>query len=1361
MAWDYGQQRWRILGLVSCLLGLGILRDWDSLASEQLDLPQLPPYLTKAAAPNLIITLDDSVDMNRAYAPESLNGGTPTSPAQWRPPHDDSLYAADPANAPRQTPVRYATSPDVNSLYYDPFKTYLPPTTADGAAFAHARFDAADEWPFPPGGAPGTGDPNHCPAGFADPLDLRTGYRAVWDGGPACGELPEFGYIDWDHAGPAYYDLYDATNLAVSDPDTCTRADASLGPQPNQATPDLCFERILVGSPEDIAVAECRDVHGAGVSLAAAADCIPRDNSALGPGTDAELAQRNFANWYVYYRTRLLRMQTVLSRAMQGLDASVRLTFQGLDEGAGVDVPEDGGALGDAFGEYSAAARQRFYDWLFALRADRQHVALVASEVRAGEFVTTELSQADDIVAHVAGTDFVGNDTQVRCRRNLHLLFTASAWDDDTMALCPASRLDTACWSLANRDGGEPATRLPANTPSASPRNPFGVDRFDATGDAMRYTDPNIGMLADAAFYYWANDLWPDYADEVPPLITESNPDRGGLDASQFWNPKNDPANWQHLTTHIAGLAPRGNVIPNDEATDGTYDAGAKALSSHGFPAVADPGAVGVGEKLDDLWHAALNGRGSLIDATEPGKLSAALAAISTVSAPAGGLFSSAGGAYSTGSLSSSTRFFQGMVDTDDWSGRLLAFAVSQGIGKEPCPEIAAGGLCDPDTPLWDAGENLPAEDDRVILTLGQNDVIPFDDLRSAWHRLSLVQQRGLLGCTATPGGQDQGVCSDPAGLAAGDAPLAEVERRVQYLRGDQRDEAAGATPTYRARTRLLGDIIGSPPVVVGRPASLYLDDGLDDGYGAYRRRLAGRTEMVYVGANDGMLHGFRTDDGAELFAYVPRLVYGSLAGLAEPTYRRAKAAFVDGPIAVGDARVRSRSGAAPAWRTVLVGSLGMGAQGIYALDVTDPEAIHAGAYQDLVLWELSDAEQGAADLGYVFSAPAIARIATDAPGARTVWVVLVGNGYNSASPGGTCPTNCAAGATGNAVLYVIALDPGGEDNGARILKKLDTGQPSSSATPDRANGLAQVTAVDADGDLIADFAYAGDLLGNVWKFDLHDLTAPRAPLFTAMDDDGNSQPITAPIAVARHPSGVGTLLLFGTGRYLEPDDGAVRNVQSIYGIWDRQGLDGDDRAPTRAMLLRQRFEAEVRIPGDEEAADASLGRTSTGLSIDWSKHRGWYIDLALEKDLSRSALGPTTALGERVVSAPRLRGSRVELVSVIPPAPCSSVGQSWLNVLDVASGGRPAVSPFDYNGDAVIDSDDLLRVPGGDDRGTRVTAGTSIRLLADGGAGLYRAPAALLVGAQTLSTVFDSTGELWQLLESSEGDWQNWHQLQ
>lgn len=636
--------------------------------------------------------------------------------------------------------------------------------------------------------------------------------------------------------------------------------------------------------------------------------------------------------------------------------------------------------------------------------------------------------------------------------------------------------------------------------------------------------------------------------------------------------------------------------------------------------------------------------------------------------------------ALSTGSASANSRMYQARFSSANWSGQLLAY---------PLGTDGAIG-----TPLWDAASRLTGQHfdhGRSIITwnptrrTGVAFRWPANPAAPTTSELDTSQ----IGALDTLRGVNDG----------------QGSARLAWLRGSRADEGI----SLRARPGgVLGDIIDSAPTYVAGPGSGYPDSIATSPYSSFVTARAGRPAMVYVGANDGMLHGFDAATGDERIAYVPSFVYPRLAALTSTTY--AHQYYVNGTPAVADAFIRG------AWRTVLVGGTAQGGQGFFALDVSTPESFSEAVAADTVLWEFSDRDDTrdndpdrdgsvAHALGYSFSRPVIAKMNNGR------WAAIVGNGFNNTEADG------AASTTGYAVLYVLDLETG------LPLKKIST----FTGTSDTPNALTSVTAVDHDGNGTADTLYAGDLQGNVWKFDVTSSDTGRwapafgagaapLPLFTAVDERGNRQPVTAPVEVGYHPLN-GVLVFVGTGKYLEHADLGATSGQSVYGLWDR-----GQRLESPALMV-QTVTGTGTLGGERY-------RTVTAHAISrsaWNGTDGWRIDL------------PDS--GERVVARPTLRSGRLVVVTITPSnEPCSHGGTSWLMELDADTGGAPLAPVFDTNRDRVINSADNL--------GTLIPAGLRIPAIAS-------APAILPPprGATTESKYLNlSSGSVQQVLESVPG---------
>jgi type IV pilus assembly protein PilY1 len=348
------------------------------------------------------------------------------------------------------------------------------------------------------------------------------------------------------------------------------------------------------------------------------------------------------------------------------------------------------------------------------------------------------------------------------------------------------------------------------------------------------------------------------------------------------------------------------------------------------------------------------------------------------------------------------------------------------------------------------------------------------------------------------------------------------------------------------------------------------------------------------------------------------------------------------------------------AWHTVLVSGLGAGGQGVFALDVTTAAAANDSDVAAKVLWEFTDdsdrytggktsAPTQNSDLGYTFSRPNVVRLSSGK------WAALFGNGYNNTEADGL-PSD-----KGNAVLYVVDIKDGS------LIKKVDTNVGASASADGLPNGLSTVAVVDESGDYVADKAYAGDLFGNLWRFDLSD---PSVITATKIFQTSSGQPITSRPQVIRAPDGQGNIVLFGTGSYFQLGEGMAtgQTTQTFYGIWDNP--EENQALVPKSALLEQKVLREDTV--------TTLGitytyRLTTNNSIDWNSHRGWYMNLV------NTGVTPLNNKGERAVSDPVIRNGRVIFATLLPdPNACGYGNESgWLMELDAESGGQPKESPF------------------------------------------------------------------------------------
>ncbi|CAK0780468.1 type IV pilus assembly protein PilY1 [Gammaproteobacteria bacterium] len=673
------------------------------------------------------------------------------------------------------------------------------------------------------------------------------------------------------------------------------------------------------------------------------------------------------------------------------------------------------------------------------------------------------------------------------------------------------------------------------------------------------------------------------------------------------------------------------------------------------------------------LQETATNGGGQFLAAANSSALASALQNVAQAVLSQVGTSSATA---SSVSWQSDTALYQGRYDGNNWSGGLLSIPVQQTTGNLGSANWDAGCKLSGASPCETTGQNVAGvswDTGRAILTLKPGvGGVPF-----RWGSLDTTQQGYLNLHPITQTNDGYG------------------SQRLEFLRGDHTNEKSGTgLKLFRDRIRaayqgsspgnfVLGDIVNSDPTYVGAPAGVYNDPT----YVTFMTNNANRTPVIYAGANDGMLHGFRASNGAEVLAYVPSPALPRMNKLTDVEYGSSNnphVYYVDGPTFQGDVKYGN------AWHTLLVGSLGAGGQGIYALDVTNPSSFSETSASSIVKWEFTDSYtyQGATqtagdpDLGYVLGQPTIAKLKNGQFG------VIFGNGYHnldtsyantSASPDGN------PGTTGHAVLFILNAETGA------IIKKIDT-KVGSTTNP---NGLSTPAVVDNNSDGVADYIYAGDLQGNLWKFDVSD-TSPSnwgipyphtnnntpstpAPLFTAVDTASHALPITARPQVGFHPTGEGYMVYFGTGQYFEVGDNVSHTApfnytQTFYGIWDRN--DTTTYGFRRCDLLQQ----SVLSSGSQTVNGSTWATLITSqLPIIWrpagplsvctsqqSDHLGWYFNL-------------TASTGERVVYDAILQNGRIIFTSVIPfdSDPCSSGATGYLYELDPSTGGRLKDQPL------------------------------------------------------------------------------------
>lgn len=808
--------------------------------------------------------------------------------------------------------------------------------------------------------------------------------------------------------------------------------------------------------------------------------------------------------------------------------------------------------------------------------------------------------------------------------------------------------LDNVCYS----PGAEPLLPIPNPGPAGNgkpgPNPPSGCTAWPCTTSSTN-VGGSINSLADVAQYYYATDLRPTMSNTPPYGVP-----------SIGTGPEDDRANWQHMTTFTIALGVSGTLNYRSDyrstaATTGDFAdirTGAKSWPLWPDPAVLTPPAGGTYENwnnprsIDDFWHAAVNGRGQYFSAGSPSSVVSGLSgALAGIQARV-----SAGAAAGTSTLQptiADNQVFIGRYTTGEWTGDVLASSFDLSTGE-------VNG-----TTSWSAQTKLDAKtgascDNRNIYLIrpgATNNLVPF-----TWNTQACDASGLPTGLVDTSLNSTEMVNFDGTKVqnlshypAMTDGTLGSVDQvgsaaganLVNFLRGQRGKEGFEpdvANKLYRARTHVLGDIIGGQPTYVKAPTSTYQDSG----YAAFKAANASRTPMVYVPANDGMLHAFyagtsSTDPqgGEEAWAIIPSAVVSNMYKLADNNYRNVHQFYVDGAPVVGDVR----DSASTAWRTLLVGGLNAGGKGYYAVDITDPAV-------PKVLWEFkfsttcyanSAATSGAdCNLGLTFGKPVITKIKDPAyPEGR--WAVLVSSGYNNVTGAGLA-------GDGQGYLYVLDASTG------NILYKIAT-SAGSVTTP---SNLGQLRAYveDASVSNLAVRVYGGDMLGNVWRFDVNDTQPPTGReairVGQAKDSNGNGQPITTRPELAELNGK--PMVIVGTGRMLGTTDITDTQTQSIYAMVDQ--LTGDPVYADLRLALKPMV--MTTVGSGTTAARTIACSTSPGAFC--TSQNGWFLDL------------PESA--ERVNIDMTLALSTLVAVTNVPTSDaCTSGGHSWLNYIDFASG--------------------------------------------------------------------------------------------
>ena len=1157
-----------------------------SAANSYADVSQTPLSLTVGVPPNMLLTLDDSGSMRWAFAPDNVNGTHAT---------------------------RRAKSSDFNPLYFNPNITYRAPTVFTTAGLEQQL---------------STSYTNALLNGFKSTyggIDLRSNYRFTWSYDLLSTQATAYGYSNTANRlgeNPSA-DFSASVSRSTNGTSTVTNGNISFAITRSGST--SCSATATISGVTVTATCTAPSSNNYTATLAQrgvpayyytydaslASNCTTANDSCYRLNFVSAAQQQNFANWYSFYRNRALATTSAAALAFYNLSSSVRLSWQGLGNCTSFTGNDTANCYNNSLKEYSPAHKGQLYAWLQNINFN-QGTPLPAALRRAGEFLTTTTPWQKN-------PNGSGNTTQntYACRASYHILMTDGMWNATT-TMPNNFRHDAATFNLP--DGRSYSQRRP-------------------------YQDSTAETLSDLAMHYWATDLDPNLANRVPAYT----PFKSGDTTTDYWDPRNDPATWQHMTNFIVGLALTQSLNNPNVPWAGSTFAGTGYNNLVSGAANWPAAASGSANNVYDLWHAAINSRGEFFSVDSPEAMVQAFDDIlkriadrkSTAARPAinsGQVSADENDAGKVITVSYQTSY----ASDDNWSGDVKRFEKSWNAQTNAF-ETAQ---------IWSAESQVPGWANRNIKIAGNSNsgLVNF-----TWANAGSANTVGTLAYWLNRDPENSNVIDNRA------------EQRLEYLRGNR----SGEGTTFRQRSGVLGDFYSSTPAVVsGARYLVNVTNTLENTntYTAFAAAAANRAPRVYVGGNDGMLHGFNAKTGVEEFAFIPSAVFNKLNKLTGSNYSHEF--YVEGTPVVGDIFTGTE------WRTILVGTLKAGGKSIFALDITTPG-------EEKLLWEFDDSRLSASTvkMGYTFAQPTIARLHTGK------WAVVIGNGYES--EGNT---------SGKAALFIIDALEG------NLLKSLEV-----QGTVGVANGLSTAKLGDFNADGVADYAYAGDLQGNVWRFDLLRNGRSESAPFTREDDgqtaisdfkvaysgaplfratfNNTPQPITSAPSLVLHPTGTGYLVVFGTGKFFETGDkeGDKSIAQSVYGIWDKQtkGQPSSNPGITRSSLQQQSISEQTTV----SAADGTTrqGRIISNNSIDWSTQNGWYLNL-VQSD------------GEMVVENMSQLGRTIFMQSLVPnDDPCGDGAANWTYALNPFTGGRTAQNSFDYTptGDAQSTNISAIRQDG------------------------------------------------------------------
>ncbi|QOY96700.1 PQQ-binding-like beta-propeller repeat protein [Massilia sp. UMI-21] len=894
----------------------------------------------------------------------------------------------------------------------------------------------------------------------------------------------------------------------------------------------------------------------------------------------------NFANWHAYYKTRNQMMKTAVGHAFQPITDNYNVGLVSLSTAAAegtMNRPKP----------FSGSNRSTWYASLYAMNGSN------STPIRQA------LHAIGKMYANQAPYNYASGSEVVRfpCQQNFTFVTTDGYWNG------------YAAGDVVNNDNTENARRFCLRSKGC-------VDPSNQAANS----------LADISLYWYNGGSNDDTTSLRPGLEDWSKP--GLVPAAAGENTR------LHMKTYTLGLGVDGVMTyePNYDTAatvGGDFYKLITGVSSGcpwngGGPYIwPEPktgdngGSAAYQSRVDDLWHAAINGHGKYFSASDPRQVVDGLReALANIEVKVG---AAAASATSTPNISQfDNDIFSATFTTVKWYGQLTKRKIDTVTG-------IVGN-----TDIWNSSmivgrKVAAASDTRRILMLdtGAGNLKDFDyadmsDQERGWFD----NKCGAMSQCANLSTENRVVVNSGANI-------------VNWLRGQQQHANDTVLRAYTRTETIPAGMSATVPVVLGDIASAKPAFSRDPrknyqraGYNDFKVEHSTRSGTVFAAANDGMLHAFDAANGEELWAYVPRITMKKLHLQASVTYGTNHQYTVDGSPEIGDVEIDGE------WRTVLVAGLNAGGRGYYALDVTDPE-------QPRALWELcADANVCSGinhepEIGLSFGNPQFGTWKNAAGTER--WVVFLTSGYNNI-PG----ADGVGGGSGQGYLFVVDVATG------QVLDRISTGS-GSTATP---SGLAKITAItdNPSTDPLVTYVYGGDNLGQMWRFDF---TSPGTVRTLKMGDAGPNQPITTrpDVALCRRDAtnedgvqvpGTQRMVAFGTGRLLDITDVGNTAVQSAYVLKD-SGIAIAASEWRGASMARQSLTRIPNAGGDTYTID--------GQAVNLATQAGWYVDF------DRNT-------GERVNLDPKIVLGTLTTVTNLPSSSsaCSVGGTSNIYELDLCT---------------------------------------------------------------------------------------------